>query len=152
MDLTRRVWTGFTCSGQKPVAAHCEHGTEPSGPIKCSKCLDMLKNYQLLKDFLRWSKVCDTFFPKWDWNTMQWNPNLRFSIKELRIFMGLFYSSRWNSVCLFWFEHLSIFYEQNFNSYTSFWPQSGIKGKSTLRVPTTASFFSMSQASAQKPL
>jgi hypothetical protein len=30
----RRVWSGLFCSGYKPLAGCCEHGTEPSGSIK----------------------------------------------------------------------------------------------------------------------
>jgi hypothetical protein len=29
----------------------CEHGSEPSGSIKCREFLDYLSNYQLLKEY-----------------------------------------------------------------------------------------------------
>jgi hypothetical protein len=49
---------GLDASGSKsgPVAEFCEHGTESSGCIKGGEFLDLLSDYQLLKeDSALWS-------------------------------------------------------------------------------------------------
>jgi hypothetical protein len=49
-----------------PLASSCEHGNEPSGPIKCVKFLDYLSDcYLLQKDSAPWSQSFSLFSELW---------------------------------------------------------------------------------------
>jgi hypothetical protein len=51
LKIDRMGWCGLDSygSGQGPVEGSCEHGTEPSGSIKCWEVIEWLHNWRLLK-------------------------------------------------------------------------------------------------------